>query len=83
MAPLTVRSLTGTVLAEYPDFESGTRLRVLPAIVSSQLPIDTPIVDDAWSFVGPTRHPEYAHIRHDRDTITIAIERNRLQPRPQ
>lgn len=83
MATLTVRSLAGTVLAEYPDFESGTRLRVLPTIVSSQVPIGTTIVDDTWSFAGPTRHPEYAHIRHDRDTITVAIERHRLQPRPQ
>lgn len=82
MKTLTVQSVSGTVIAEYPDFEPGTSLRVLPAIVSNRAPTATRILDDNWSFVGPTRHPEYALIRHDTDRVTISIERRRLQHRP-
>ncbi|MCC9186696.1 hypothetical protein [Mycolicibacterium mageritense] len=66
----------------YPDFRPGTPLRVLPTIVSNQLPTDARQVDDGWSFDGPTRHPRYARIRHDRDHITVHIERHRLRHRP-
>ena len=82
MKHLAVRGVSGRVIAEYPDFAPGTAVRVLPAIVSNNFPTDRRIVDDHWSFAGPTRHPEYAEIRHDRDHVTIAIERHRLRPRP-
>ena len=81
MKPVTAQTVCGTILAEYPDFAPGAPVRVLPAIVSNRFPTDRRVVDDAWSFAGPTRHPEYAEIRHDRDRVTIAIERHRLQPR--
>ena len=83
-APKTsaVQAISGIVIAEYPDSVRGTPLRVLPAIVPSSFPTDSSVVDDNWSFVGPTRHPEYATIRHDRDRVSIAIERHRLQHRP-
>ena len=55
---------------------------MLPAIVSSTFPTEGSVVDDNWSFVGATRHAEYATIRHDRDKITVAMERHRLQRRP-
>ena len=79
---LTVRSVSGEVVVQYPDFAPDAPLRVLPAIVSSVCPAEGSVVDDGWSFVGATRHPEYATIRHDRDNVTIAMERDRLQPRP-
>ena len=79
---LTVRAISGTVIAEYPDFRPGEALRVLPAIVSSIFPTEGSVIDDNWSFVGPTRHAEYATIRHDRDNDTVAMERHRLQRRP-
>ncbi len=81
MSALTVHAANGSVIGHYPDFAPGTALRVLPAIVSAQFPTDRRIVDDTWSFVGPTRHPEYATIRHDRDHVTTAMERNRLRER--
>ncbi|MFL0243541.1 hypothetical protein [Mycobacterium sp. SMC-17] len=81
MTTLTVRAANGTVIAEYPDFAPGTPMRVLPAIVSHQFPTDRSVVDDAWSFAGPTRHPEYATIRHDREGATMAMHRHRLQAR--
>ncbi|KMO69834.1 hypothetical protein [Mycolicibacterium chlorophenolicum] len=82
MKTLTVRAISGAVIAEYPDFEANTPLRVLPAIVSNQAPTEGRIVDETWSFAGPTRHPEYALIRHDTEHVTISIERRRLQTRP-
>ena len=57
---LVVQAVCGAVLASYPDFEPGTPVRVLPAVVSNQFPVDRSVVDDGWSFGGPTRHPEYA-----------------------
>jgi hypothetical protein len=75
-------AISGTVLAEYPDFPPGAPVRVLPAIVSNALPTDRRAVDDNWTFAGPTRHAEYATIRHDDDHVTVAIERDRLQNRP-
>jgi hypothetical protein len=77
-----VQGISGTVIAEYPDFTPGEALRVLPAIVSSTFPTEGSVVDDNWSFAGPTRHAEYATIRHDRDNVTVAMERHRLQRRP-
>ena len=82
MKPLAAQTISGTVIAEYPDFAPGTPVRVLPAIVSNNFPTDRRIIDDAWSFAGPTRHPEYAVIRHDRDHITVTMQRHRLQQRP-
>ena len=79
---MTAKAISGGVIAEYPDFAPGTPVRVLPAIISNAMPTTGRIVEDNWSFVGPTRHTEYATIRHDRDHITIAVERQRLQPRP-
>lgn len=79
--PLLVRAANGTILARYPDFAPGTPLRVLPAIVSNAFPADQSTVDDNWTFVGATRHPEYATIRHSRDNVTVAMERHRLQHR--
>ncbi len=79
---LTVQTISGTVIAKYPDFTPGEALRVLPAIVSSIFPAEGSVVDDTWSFVGPTRHAEYATIRHDSDNISVAMERHRLQRRP-
>jgi hypothetical protein len=79
---VTVQSISGSVIAEYPDFAHGQPVRILPGIVSSSFPTESSVVDDNWSFVGPTRHPEYATIRHDRDRVSIAIERHRLQHRP-
>jgi hypothetical protein len=78
----TVRAISGAVLAEYPDFPPGTPVRVLPAIVSNALPVECRAVDDHWTFVGPTRHHDYATIGHDHDHISMAIERHRLQLRP-
>lgn len=82
MKSLTVHAVSGAVIAEYPDFAPGTPVRVLPAIVSNSFPTDTRVVDDTWTFAGPTRRPEYAEIRHGSDHVTKAIERHRLQPRP-
>ena len=82
MKPLAAQTISGTLIAEYPDFAPGTPVRVLPAIVSNSFPTDGRIIDDAWSFAGPTRHPEYAVIRHDRDHITVTMQRHRLQQRP-
>jgi hypothetical protein len=79
---LVVTSVSGYVIAEYPDFAPGEPLRVLPAIVSDIFPAQGSVVDDNWSFTGPTRHPEYATIRHDRDHATMAMARDRLQARP-
>jgi hypothetical protein len=79
---LTVKSISGAVIAEYPDFTPGTPVRVLPPIISNASPTTGRIVEDNWSFAGTTRHPEYATIRHDRDRVTIAVERRRLQQRP-
>ena len=72
MKHLAVRGVSGRVIAEYPDFAPGTAVRVLPAIVSNNFPTDRRIVDDHWSFAGPTRLPEYAEPprprpRHHRD----------------
>ncbi|CQD24283.1 hypothetical protein BN1232_06141 [Mycobacterium lentiflavum] len=75
-------AISGAVLAHYPDFPPGAPVRVLPPIVSHALPTDRRAVDDSWTFAGPTRHPEYASIRHDHDHVSVAIERHRLQPRP-
>ena len=79
---IAAQTTSGAVIAEYPDFASGTPVRVLPPIVSNAFPTDRSIVDDNWTFVGPTRHTEYATVRHDHDHITIAVERHRLQQRP-
>jgi len=79
---LAVKGIAGAVVAEYPDFEAGEPVRVLPAIVSAIFPAEGSVVDDSWSFAGPTRHAQYATIRHDRDQVTVAMERHRLQPRP-
>jgi hypothetical protein len=79
---VTVQSISGNVLAEYPNFTHGQPVRILPGIVSSSFPTEGSVVDDSWSFVGPTRHPEYATIRHDIDNVTTAIERRRIQHRP-
>lgn len=76
-----VQAISGAIIAEYPDFAPGAAVRVLPAIVSDRCPTDRRVVDDGWTFAGPTRHPEYATIRHIRDRVTTAIERHRLQPR--
>ena len=78
----TTQSISGTLLAEYPDFTPGAPVRVLPAIISNAFPTDRCIIDDNWTFVGPTRHAEYATIRHDHDHVTVSIERHRLQHRP-
>jgi hypothetical protein len=79
---VTVRAISGAVLAQYPDFPPGTPVRVLPAIVSNALPTDCRVVDDNWTFVGPTRHLDYADIRHDHDHDHVAVDRRRLQLRP-
>jgi len=79
---LTARAISCAVIGEYPDFTPGTPVRVLPAIISNAFPTDRRVVDDDWTFFGPTRHDEYATIRHDHDHITVAIERHRLQRRP-
>lgn len=79
---LAVKAVSGALIAEYPDFEAGEPLRVLPAIVSARFPAEGSVVDDNWSFAGPTRHPQYATMRHDHHHATVAIERHRLQPRP-
>lgn len=79
--PLLVRAVNGAILASYPDFTPGAPLRVLPATVSNAFPADQPMVDDNWMFVGATRHPDYATIRHSRDNVTVAMERHRLQHR--
>ncbi len=80
--PLVVKAISGAVVAQYPDFEAGDPVRVLPAIVSAIFPAEGSVVDDNWSFAGPTRHPQYATVRHDHDQVTVAMERHRLQPRP-
>jgi hypothetical protein len=43
---IVAKSVSGPVIAEYPDFTPGTPARVLPAIVSNALPTDRPIIDD-------------------------------------
>lgn len=78
----TAQAISGDRIAEYPDFPPGIPVRVLPVIVSNRFPTDRRIVDDSWTFAGPTRHPEYATIRHDRDHVTVDIERHRLRHRP-
>lgn len=79
--PYVVRAINGAIIASYPDFAPGAPVRVLPAIVSNRLPADQPMIDDSWTFVGATRRPEYATIRHSRDNVTVAIQRHRLRDR--
>ncbi|TDK98136.1 hypothetical protein [Mycobacterium paragordonae] len=79
---MTLQTISGARIAEYPDFVPGAAVRVLPSRVSNEFPVDRRIVDDSWTFVGRTRHAEYATIRHTRDAITVTIERDRLQHRP-
>ena len=54
---LTVKSISGAVIAEYPDFTPGTPVRVLPPIISNASPTTGRIVEDNWSFAGPTVTP--------------------------
>lgn len=77
-----VQAISGTLIAQYPDFPPGAAVRVLPVIVSNRCPTDCRVVDDSWTFAGPTRHPEYATIRHIRDRVSVAIDRHRLRPLP-
>ena len=47
-----------------PDFDPGQPLRVLPERVSSIWPSEAgPVVDDGWTFLGPTRHLQRGHPR--------------------
>ncbi|MFN8034057.1 MAG: hypothetical protein U0Q47_12280 [Mycobacterium sp.] len=83
MSVLTVYTLSGHVAAAYPDFTPGQPLRVLPDRVSDLWPAEAgSVVDDGWTFVGPTRHPYEAVIRDDRFGTTVHMDRNRLQVRP-
>ena len=83
MSVLIVYTVGGDVAATFPDFTPGQPLRVLPGRVSDMWPTETgSVVDDGWSFVGPTRHPYAAVIRDDRFGTTVHMDRNRLQVRP-
>ena len=83
MSVLIVYTVGGDVAATFPDFTPGQPLRVLPGRVSDMWPTETgSVVDDGWSFVGPTRHPYAAVIRDDRFGTTVHMDRNRLQGRP-
>ena len=83
MSVLIVYTVGGDVAATFPDFTPGQPLRVLPGRVSDMWPTETgSVVDDGWSFVGPTRHPYAAVIRDDRFGTTVHMDRNRLQARP-
>ncbi|HUO39093.1 MAG TPA: hypothetical protein VMU34_15225 [Mycobacterium sp.] len=79
---VVARCVSGAVIAEYPDFTPGTPARVLPAIVSNAPRTDRPIIDDNQTLVGPTRRSEFATIDHDRDHVTVPIERDRRRVRP-
>ncbi len=83
MSVLIVYTVGGDVAATFPDFTPGQPLRVLPGRVSDMWPTEIgSVVDDGWSFVGPTRHPYAAVIRDDRFGTTVHMDRNRLQVRP-
>lgn len=83
MRVLSVHTIGGAIAATYPDFDPGQPLRVLPERVSSIWPSKAgPVVDDGWTFLGPTRHPYNAVIRDDRFGTTVHMDRQRLQARP-
>jgi len=73
---LAVTGANGEIIAEYPDFEPGQPITVLPANDGSNY-----VDPDGWVFVGPTRHAYNAVIRETRYNTTVHIERNRLRPR--
>jgi hypothetical protein len=69
----------GTVAAEYPDFEKGTPVRVLPETVGAYaVSADMVERENSWVFVGPTRHPYAAVIRETRYGTTKHVDRTRL-----
>ncbi|MEN3225330.1 MULTISPECIES: hypothetical protein [Mycolicibacterium] len=74
---LQVTNARGDVTAEYRDFEPGQSVRVLPdrsgATVAG--------ADEAWVFVGPTRHPYAAVIRETVHGTTVHMDRERLVAR--
>jgi hypothetical protein len=74
---LIVTAANGDTIAEYPDFEPGQAVEVLPAKDGSNYAGAA----DGWAFVGPTRHSYNAVIRETRYNTTVHIERNRLRPR--
>jgi len=74
---LTVRNLNGDTIAEYPDFDPGDPIAVLPARDGSNVVA----AGDGWEFAGPTRHPGTAVIRDCRHRSTVHVDRDRLRPR--
>ncbi len=74
---LTVTNARGDIVAEYPDFEPGYPVRVLPAPDGSNVAS----ADDGWEFAGATRHPSTAVIRDCHYRTTVHVERDRLRPR--
>lgn len=74
---VTVKNLVGEVIAEYPDFERGQPVQVLPAPDGSNVTA----AEDGWVFDGPTRHPYAAVIRDVRFDSTVHVDRVRLRPR--
>lgn len=74
---LQVTNARGDIVAEYPDFEPGSPVRVLPARDGSNVAS----ADDGWEFAGATRHPSTAAIRDCHYNTTVHAERDRLLPR--
>ena len=77
MSTLTVRNIAGDTVAEYPDFEPGQPVRVLP----DNQGCNFVGAGTLWSFVGPTRHPYTAVIRESQHGTTVHVNRNRLVAR--
>jgi len=72
----------GDIANEYPDFERGTPVRVLPEAVGAYAVTEDMVSrEKSWVFVGPTRHPYAAVIRETRYNTTVHIDRNRLLAR--
>jgi hypothetical protein len=69
----------GDVASEYPDFEPGQPVRIMPENVGTyEVTARTVEYETCWEFVGPTRHPYAAVIRETRYGTTVHMDRNRL-----
>lgn len=74
---LQVTNDRGDVTAEYPNFEPGQPVLVLPDCSRAAVAG----ADDTWVFVGPTRHPDTAVIRETVHGTTVHMDRDRLVAR--
>lgn len=76
---LVTHFANGDVATEFPDFDRGQAVRVMPESVGTY-EVSTSMVEyeTCWEFVGPTRHPYNAVIRETRYGTTVHMSRDRL-----